>query len=162
MPLHRTRKIAAVSDFDYILTTVLGQPTDSPLPKALKLAGVFNLGDIMCQSDESIKQLQFEDGSAPSITKALPSGFQQLVKCFQTFILQKILDGDPIHSDLQNDFKLVELAAYRISGFKPNAWASMADDYKATILGDYDFVEVPDDDTFDSESNMDPTPDELF
>ncbi len=162
--------MASVSDFDYVITTILGQSTDSPLSKAFKLAGVFNVGDtIMGHSNESITKLQFEDDSAPPITKTLPKGFQQLVKCFQTFILQKILDGDPVHSDLQNNFKLVEFAAYRISqGVEDipehgkQASATMADDDKAIILGDYDFVEVPDDDTFDSKSNMYPTPDELF
>ena len=63
MPAYRTRKMASVSDFDYVITTILGQSTDSPLSKSFKLAGVFNVGDIMGHSDESITKLQFEDDS---------------------------------------------------------------------------------------------------
>ncbi len=120
--------MAAVSDVDFILTTVLGQPTDSPLRKALKLAGVFNFRDVMNLSAQNIDCLKFEDTSSPPVTKQLPLGLQSLIRVLQAFVQQKILDGTPVHYDLQNDLKLAEFSEYRVMVYKTTAIKPVQDD----------------------------------
>ncbi len=63
MTLHRTRNMASDTDFQFIMGTVLGQKQDSPLFKALKKAGIADVGGITSLTDQAIGRLKYRDDS---------------------------------------------------------------------------------------------------
>jgi hypothetical protein len=69
MPV-RTRAMAdatpvpTVSDFDFIMSTILRQGNDSPLRKALLKHGILDLGNLMCLNDRDIGRLKYPDSSS--------------------------------------------------------------------------------------------------
>jgi hypothetical protein len=86
------------ADVQFIVGTILGQRKDSPLFLALDKAGIFDVGGITSLSDRVIDRLKYrDDSSGTSVLEELGHGYQQLIRCFNTFILMKNDDGDPIH-----------------------------------------------------------------
>ena len=91
------------ADFQFIMGTVLGQKRDSPLFKALKKAGISDVGGITSLTDQAIDRLKYrDDSSGTPINEELGHGYQQLIRCFNAFALMKNDEGKPIHRDWQN------------------------------------------------------------
>jgi hypothetical protein len=88
MALHRTRNMASDTDFQFIMGTVLGQKQDSPLFKALKKAGITDLGGITSLTDQVIDSLKYRDDSSRTlVNEESGHGYQQLIRCFNAFVL---------------------------------------------------------------------------
>jgi hypothetical protein len=116
---------ASVSDFDFIMTTILCQRTDSPIRKAFLRDGITDIGDIMCLGGRCIARLKFPDDSSGTIVlEKLADGDQQLIHCFAAFVMKKIADGNPIHSDWQNLAEITEFQEFKVIGYASyyNAW----------------------------------------
>ena len=106
------------ADFQFIIGTVLGQKQDSPLFKALKKAGITDVGDITSLTDRVIDRLKYrDDSSGTPVNEELGHGYQQLIRCFNAFVLMKNDDGNPIHGDWQNLAIKSEFQNFRIIGF---------------------------------------------
>jgi hypothetical protein len=100
MTLHRTRNMASDTDFQFIMGTVIGQKQDSPLFKALEKAGIPDVGGITSLTDRVIDRLKYrDDSSGTPVTEELGHGYQQLIRCFNKFVLMKNDEGNPIHGD---------------------------------------------------------------
>jgi hypothetical protein len=118
MAPHRTRNMASGTDFQFIMGTVLGQKQDSPLFKALEKAGITTVGGITSLTDQVIGRLKYrDDSSGTPINKELGHGYQQLIRCFNAFVLMKNDEGNPIHGDWQNLTILAEFQEFRIIDF---------------------------------------------
>jgi hypothetical protein len=75
----------------------------SPLFKALKKAGITNVGGITSLSNQAIDRLNYQDDSSGTpLNKELGHGYQQIILCFNAFVLTKNDEGQPIHGDWQN------------------------------------------------------------
>jgi hypothetical protein len=95
--------MASDTDFQFIMGTVFGQKQESPLFKALEKAGIADVGGITSLTDRVINRLKYQDDSSGTpITKDLSHGYQQIIRCFNTFVLMKNDEGNPIHGDWQN------------------------------------------------------------
>jgi hypothetical protein len=100
MTLHRTRNMASDTDFQFIMGTILGQKQDSPLFKALEKASITNVGGITSLTDQAIDRLKYrDDSSGTPVNEELGHGYQQLIRCFNAFVLTKDDEGKPIHGD---------------------------------------------------------------
>jgi hypothetical protein len=103
MTLHRTRNMVSDADFQFIMGTVLGQKQDSPLFKALQKAGITDVGGITSLTDGAIDRLKYRDNSSGTpVKEELGHGYQQLIRCFNAFVLMKNDEHKPIHGDWQN------------------------------------------------------------
>ncbi len=103
MTLHQTRNMASDAEFQFIVGTVLSQKQDTPLFKALEKAGITNVGGITSLTDLVIDQLKYrDDSSGTPVNEELGHGYQQLIRCFNAFVLMKNDEGNPIHGDWQN------------------------------------------------------------
>jgi hypothetical protein len=103
MTLHRTCNMASDTDFQFIMGTILSQKQDSPLFKALEKAGITNVGGITSLTNQAMDRLKYQDDSSGTpINKELGHGYQQLMRCFNAFVLTKNDEGKPIHGDWQN------------------------------------------------------------
>jgi hypothetical protein len=103
MTLHQTCNMASDTDFQFIMGTVLGQKQDSPLFKALEKAGIANVGGITSLTNRVIDRVKYQDySSGTPVTEELGHGYQQLIRCFNAFVLMKNDEGNPIHGDWQN------------------------------------------------------------
>jgi hypothetical protein len=116
------------ADFQFIVGTILGQRKDSPLFLALNKAGIIDVGGITSLSDRVIDQLKYqEDSSGTSVLEELGHGYQQLIRCFNTFVLMKNDNGNPIHGDWQNlaikaefnEFQIIGFASYNVTKVTP-------------------------------------------
>jgi hypothetical protein len=89
------------TDFKFIMGTFLGQKQDLPLFKALKKAEITDVGGITSLTDQAIDRLKYQDDSSgtPSINEELGHGYQQLIHCFNAFVLTKNDEGKLIHGD---------------------------------------------------------------
>ena len=95
--------MASDTDFQFIMVTILGQNQDSPLLKALEKASITNVGGITSLTDQAIDRLKYwDDSSGTPVNKELGHGYQQLICCFNAFVLTKDDEGKPIHGDWQN------------------------------------------------------------
>jgi hypothetical protein len=95
--------MASDTDFQFIMGTVLGQKQDSPLFKALEKAGIINVGGISALTNRVINRLKYQDdASGTPVNEDLDHGYQQLIRCFNAFVLMKNDEGNPIHGDWQN------------------------------------------------------------
>jgi hypothetical protein len=56
-----------VSDFEFVLATLLRQGNDTPLRKALLREAVTDMETIMCTSDSDIEGFKFPDDSSGTI-----------------------------------------------------------------------------------------------
>ena len=118
MPPHRTRTMASDADFDFITKTILGQKQDSPLLKALEESGIDDVSGITSLNDRVIDRLRYQDDSSgTNVSVELGNGHQQLLRCFNAFVLFKNDEGDPIHRDWQNRVVKAEFQEYRLIGF---------------------------------------------
>ena len=114
----RTRNMASDADFQFIMDEILGQKQDSPLIKALDKSGITDVGGITSLTDRVIDRLKYQDDSSgTSVLADLPHGYQQLIRCFNAFVLMKNADGNPIHGDWQNLTIKNEFQEFRIIGF---------------------------------------------
>jgi hypothetical protein len=104
MALHGTLNKASATDYQVIMDKVLGQKQDSPLFKALEKAGITNLGGITSSlTNRSIDRLKYgDDSSGTPINDKFGHGYQQLIRCFNAFVLMKNDESNPIHGDWQN------------------------------------------------------------
>jgi hypothetical protein len=110
--------MASTTDFQFITDTILGQKQGSPLLKALDKSGITDVGGITSLSDRVIDRLKYEDDSSGTpTTEDLPHGYQQLIRCFNAFVLTKNDEGAPIHGDWQNLTVKAEFQEFRIIGF---------------------------------------------
>jgi hypothetical protein len=57
--------MASDTDFQLIMGTVFGQKQDSPLFKALKKAGITNVGGITSLTDQAINRFKNQDDYLP-------------------------------------------------------------------------------------------------
>ena len=95
--------MASDADFQFIVGTVPGQKQDTPLFKALEKAGLSDVGGITSLTDRVIDQLKYrDDSSGTCVNEELGHGYQQLIRCFNAFVLMKNDEGNPIHRDWQN------------------------------------------------------------
>jgi hypothetical protein len=95
--------MASDTDFQFIMGTVFGQKQDSPLFKALEKAGIADIGGITSLTNRVIDRLKYrDDSSGTPLTKELGHGYQQLIRCFNAFVLMKNDEGNRIHGDWQN------------------------------------------------------------
>ena len=82
--------MASDADFQFIMGTVLGQKQDSPLFKALEKAQITNVGGITSLTDQAIDRLKYQDDSSGTpVNEELGHGYQQLIRCFNAFVLTK-------------------------------------------------------------------------
>jgi hypothetical protein len=87
MALHRTRNMASDTDFQFIMGTVLGQKQDSPLLKALKKAGITDVGGITSLTNRVIGRLKYrDDSSGTPVKEELGHGYQQLIRVVLTHL----------------------------------------------------------------------------
>jgi hypothetical protein len=78
--------VPTVSNFKFIMSTILRQGNDSPLRKALLKADVLDLGNLMCLNDRDIGQLKYHYNSSGTIVlEDLSVGYQGLIRCFKAF-----------------------------------------------------------------------------
>jgi hypothetical protein len=118
MTLHRTRNMVSDTDFQFIVGTILGQKQDSPLFKALEKASINNDGGITSLTDQAIDRLKYwDDSSGTPVNEELGHGYQQLIRCFNAFVLTKNDEGKLIHGDWQNLTMTAEYQEFRIIGF---------------------------------------------
>jgi hypothetical protein len=90
MTLHQTRNMAS----QFIMGTILGQKQDSPLFKALEKASITNVGGITSLNNQAIDRLKYQDDfSGTAVNKELGHGYQQLIRCFNAFVLAKDDEG---------------------------------------------------------------------
>jgi hypothetical protein len=116
---------ASVSDFDFIMTTILRQRTNYPLRKAFLRDGINDIGDIIALGGRCIARLKFpDDSSGIVVLEKLDDSDQQLIHCFVAFVANKIDDGNPMHSDWQNLAEITKFQEYKIIGYAShhNAW----------------------------------------
>jgi hypothetical protein len=127
--------VPTVSDFDFIMSTILRQGNDSPLRKALLKAGVLDLGNLMCLNDREIGRLKFPDDSSGTIVlEDLSVGHQGLIRCFKAFARKKSAEGNPMHSDWQNLADLDEFREYQIAGYDDTVpYSDRIDEYDDTM-----------------------------
>jgi hypothetical protein len=93
------------SDFEFIMTTALGQKKDSPLFAAFANSGITDAFSIASINGSNLTQLRYKDSSfKPPIDEELNMGLRNLILYFNAFVETKIDDGDPIHDDWQNKF----------------------------------------------------------
>ncbi len=117
--------VASVSDFDFIMTTILRQGTDSPLRKAFLKAGINDIAGVITLRGRDIDGLKFPDVSSGTIVlEKLADGDQQLIHCFIAFFNKKIADGILIYLDWQNLAETTEFQEFQIIGYSShcNAW----------------------------------------
>jgi hypothetical protein len=119
MTLHQTHNMASDdTDFQFIMGTILGQKQDSPLFKALEKASITNVGGITSLTDQAIDRLKYRDDSSRTpVNEELGHGYQQLIRCFNAFVLTKDVEGKPIHGDWQNLTMTAEFQELCIIGF---------------------------------------------
>jgi hypothetical protein len=110
MTLHGTRIMASDADFQFIMSTIFGQKQDSPSFKALEKASITNVGGITSLTNQAIDRLKYQDDSSGTlVNKELGHGYQQLIHCFNAFILTKNDEGKPIHGNWQMTAKFVRI-----------------------------------------------------
>jgi hypothetical protein len=103
MTLHQTRNMASDTDFQFIMGTILGRKQDSPLFKAFEKASITKVGGITSLTDQAIDRFKYrDDSSGTTVNEELGHGYQQLIRCFNAFVLTKDDEGKPIHGDWQN------------------------------------------------------------
>jgi hypothetical protein len=117
--------MASDTDFQFIMGTILGQKQDSPLFKALKKASITNVGGITSLTDQAINRLKYRDDSSRTpVNEELGHGYQQLICCFNAFVLTKNDEGcKPIHGYWQNltmtaefqEFQIIDFALYSMT-----------------------------------------------
>jgi hypothetical protein len=108
--------MASDIDFQFIMGTILGQKQDSPLFKALEKASITNVGGITSLSNQAINRLKYrDDSSGTPVNKELSHGYQQVIRCFNAFVLTKNDEGKPIHGDWQNLTMTAEFQDFRIT-----------------------------------------------
>jgi hypothetical protein len=113
MTLHQTCNMASDTDFQFIMGTFLGQKQDSPLFKALEKASITNVGGITFLADQAIDRLKYQDDSSGTpVIEELGHGYQQLICCFNAFVLTKNDEGKPIHGDWQNLTMIAEFQEF--------------------------------------------------
>jgi hypothetical protein len=100
MTLHQTCNKASDTDFQFIMGTILGQKQGSPLFKALEKAGITGIRGITSLTRQVIDRLKYQDDSPRTpVYKELGQGYQQLIRCFNAFVLIKNNEDKPIHGD---------------------------------------------------------------
>jgi hypothetical protein len=110
--------MASDADFHFIMGTILCQKTDSPLCKALEKSGIIDVGGITSLTDRVIDRLKYRDDSSGTVVvEELGHGYQQLIRCFNAFVLMKNVEGNPIHGDWQNLTLKSEFQEFWIIGF---------------------------------------------
>jgi hypothetical protein len=103
MTLHQTHNMSSDTDLQFIMGTVLAQKQDSLLFKALEKALITDVGSITSLTDQAIHRLKYQaDSSGTPVNEELGHGYQQLICCFNAFVLTKNDEGKPIHRDWQN------------------------------------------------------------
>jgi hypothetical protein len=142
MTLHQTPNMAFDTDFQFIMGTILSQKQDSPLCKALKKAGITNVGGITSLTNQAIDRLKYQDDSSgtPANKELLGHGYQQLIHCFNPFVLIKNDQDKPIHGDWQNltmtgkfqEFQTITFALYTMT--QAPAWQVLIQGSLHTIL----------------------------
>jgi hypothetical protein len=118
MPQHRTRSMASITDFEFIMGTILNQKVGTPLFLAFDQAGITDVEGITSLDDRAINRLKYRDNSFQPVTnEELGVGYQQLIRAFNAFVETKNDDADPIHNDWQNKASRDEFNQYRLVGF---------------------------------------------
>jgi hypothetical protein len=110
--------MASDIDFQLIIGTVLGQKQDSPLIKALEKVGITHVGSITSLTNQAIDRLKNgDDSSRTPVNEELGHGYQQLIRCFNAFVLTKNDEGKPIRGDWQNLTMTANFQEFQIIGF---------------------------------------------
>jgi hypothetical protein len=92
--------MASDTDSQFIMGTILSQKQNSPLFKALEKVSITNVVGITSLTDQAINRLQYrDDSSGTPVNKELGHGYQQLIRCFNAFVLMKNDEGKPTHGD---------------------------------------------------------------
>ena len=118
MAQRRTRSMASITDFEFIMGTILCTKEDSPLSKAFEKCGVIDVGSIVSLTDTAIDRLRYRDDSfQPPVNGTLGVGYQQLIRVFNAWVETRIDEGNPIHGDWQNKATKADFDEYRLSGF---------------------------------------------
>ena len=110
--------MSTITDFKFIMSTILGQKDDSPLSKCFENSGIEDVPSILTLSDTAIDRLKYIDKDfKPAINEPLNVGLQQLIRAFNAFVETRNDDGDPIHDDWQNKATKKDFDNYRVTGF---------------------------------------------
>ena len=101
MPLQQTCNTASAADFEFILTSILGQKVDSLIHKSLDRAGIDDVAGVTSFSEQRVKNLKHKDGTSSDLEEP-PQGHQQLLGCFKMHVQMKLDKGIMAHEDWQN------------------------------------------------------------
>ena len=113
MSQRRTRSMASITDFEFVMEKILCTKLDSPLSKAFEKCGVLNVGSIVSLTDTPIDRLKYRDESlTPAVTESLGIGYQQLIRVFNAWVETRIDEGNPIHGDWQNKATKADVDEY--------------------------------------------------
>ena len=118
MDQRRTRSMASVTDFEFIMSTIFAQKDDSPLHKALERDGVTDVEGITSLMERDIDRLKYQetDSSGTTTVNELGKGYQSLIRCFNAFVVTKYDGGTPVHGDWQNLVKKADFQDFRVVG----------------------------------------------
>ena len=112
--------MASEADYTFIIQSILCQKAGSLLGKALKWAGIEDVGGIVTLSSRCIEEVTFDDGSPEkTIVVDLPVGLKQLILCFKAYVKMKLDQGISVHEDWQNLVTKSEFQSFRLTGYNP-------------------------------------------
>ena len=104
-------------DFEYILTTVLGQEADSPMRKSLCRAGIDDVAGITSLAGQRIKSLNYKgDASGKAVLTGLPVSYLQRLIHFKAYIHMKLKAGVMVHEDWRNNVTREEFEEFQVTG----------------------------------------------
>ena len=133
--------MTSAADFEFILTTVLGQKVDSPIHKLLNRAGIDDGTGITYLAERCIANLKYKDGtSETAVLEGLqPEGYQQLLRCFKAYIQRTLDVGIMVHKDWQNLVTKDEFQEFRSTvGYDPDiATRTDSDSFGSNIKWSY-------------------------
>ena len=118
MSERKTRSMASVTDFEFIMNKIFAQKDDSPIHKALEKEGITDVEGITALMDKDIDQLEYEDEDSSGVTKLieLGKGFKSLIRCFNAFVITKYDEGKPVHGDWQGLVDKADFQDFRVIG----------------------------------------------
>jgi hypothetical protein len=118
MTQRRTRSMASVTDFEFIMSTVFAQKDDSPLHEAFERDRIIDVEGITSLMGRDIDRLKYQDtdSSGATVLVGLGKGYQSLIRCFNAFVITKYDEGTPVHGDWQNLVTKADYQDFRVIG----------------------------------------------
>ena len=115
---HWTRSMTKEEDFEYILTTVLGQQADSPMRKSLHRAGIDDAAGITSLAEQRIERLNYkDDASGKAVITELPASYLQCLIHFKAYTRTKLNAGVMVHKDWKNTGTRKEFEDFQVTRY---------------------------------------------